>query len=96
MSHSLLSCHTTLVRPLQQAPLGRYIVWVNNFSGNVNTNFDLSVAGGGEDKFGRPMVKRFPNLITPASGEGDNGRKYKVCEFEYKSKTEKIIWHFAR
>jgi len=80
----------------KNAPRGKYTVWVNNYSGEHDTPFDLSVAGGGEDKFGRPLVKRFTNMTTPKSGGGDNGRKLRVCEFEYNSKIEKIIWHFAR
>ena len=85
--------HAVLCPFLRQAPQGRYIVWVKNFSQDVDTPCDVSVAGGGEDTYGRPLVKRFTNVRIPKEG---SDRKLRICEFEYLSKTEKVVWHYCK
>ena len=67
--------------------LGRYSVYVNNYSHSHDVPFELIVLGGGEDQYGRVMVKSWKDLMSPASGP-----RIKVCEFEFHSKTERLEW----
>ena len=75
------------------APRGRYTIYVHNCTGSRTTPFELSVLGGGEDEYGRLMIKNWKGLVSPTSG---SDRKMKVCDFEFVTKRDKLVWHYER
>ena len=89
---------------MSDAPQGRFVGWVVDYTGGDGAAYTVTVLGGGEKVYSKggepvPQIKSFTNyLMTAASSEVPAGNwskgkpGQKVFEFEWTSRAEPIKW----